>query len=115
VIRRKIHDLEAGASGCSGGKDVYVENQGQLCIFPASSPGTNPFIPDTTPFGVTATGSYHETGADAGSLDCRTLNPHCATTALGEGTFTFRYAGGSIDLVVPSTVPPPCIGKAFGN
>jgi hypothetical protein len=141
-------------AGC-GGKDVQVENQGRLCVFPSSSVGQNGFGPlDTTPreyvagetlqlsvvfplclssscstdrqascaaeqtgntFAVTAQGSYREAGSGACSADCGTLSPSCVTPALSEGTFTFKYAGGSVDLVVPSTVAPPCIGTAFGN
>jgi hypothetical protein len=143
-----------GTAGCGGGKDVQVKNQGRLCIFPASNPGTGPFPADTTTrqyvggealtlsvlfpfclsgscmtnrmsscmaqqtgntFVVTATASYHETGADACTDDCGVLNPQCMTPVVSEGTFTFQYAGGSVDLVVPSTAPAPCVGMAFGS
>ncbi|HMF44103.1 MAG TPA: hypothetical protein VKQ32_25695 [Polyangia bacterium] len=40
----------AGA-GCSGGnaKDVVVQNQGQLCVYPASETSGSPIVSDTTP------------------------------------------------------------------
>ena len=66
-------------------------------------------------FAVTAKGSFHEAGSGACTTDCAVLNPSCTTPTLSEGTFTFQYAGGSIDIVVPSTVPPPCTGTAFGG
>jgi hypothetical protein len=66
-------------------------------------------------FAVTGMASYHETGDDACSADCRLLTATCTTPPLSEGTHTFRYAGGSVDLVVPSTVPPPCVGTAAGG
>jgi hypothetical protein len=142
------------AVGC-GGKEVQVENQGRLCVFPSSNAGQNGFGPlDPTPrqyvageplqlsvvfplclssscstdrqasctaaqsgntFAVTAKGSYHEAGSGACTADCGTLAPSCETPMLSEGTFTFQYAGGSVDLVVPSTVAPPCVGTAFGS
>jgi hypothetical protein len=142
-----------GAASC--GRDVQVENQGRLCVFPASDVGANGFGPvDPTPrqyvagepllvsvvfdlclssscstdrmssctvepsgstFRVNASGSYREVGSGACSADCGTLSPSCATQPVSEGTFTFTYAGGSVDLVVPSTVAPPCIGHALGS
>jgi hypothetical protein len=138
------------AAGC-GGKDVQVQNQGQLCVggsFQFGPPDTAPrdyaagsavtvavlFPPGclsstcmTNPmagcmiaqsgntFTVSGTASYHDTGDDACSADCRLLTASCETPVLAEGTFTFKYAGASVDLVVPSTVPPPCVGTAFGS
>ena len=161
----KIHDIlirfARGArvavvlavAGCGGGKDVQVQNQGELCVGGAITFGP----PDTTPrefvvgatvdlsvlfpprclsstcmtnpmtscavaqigtgntFAVTGTASYHETGDNACSADCRLLTASCTTPPLAEGTHTFQYAGRSIDLVVPSTVPPPCTGTPFGS
>ena len=142
------------AVGC-GGKDVVVQNEGRLCVFPASSVGQNGLVgTDRTPlqyvageplqlsvvfnvclssscstnrqascmvaksgntFAVTARGSYHQDTSGACTDDCGVLNPTCATPPVSEGTFTFEYAGGSVDLVVPSTVVPPCVGMAFGS
>ena len=139
-----VYGVILAVAGCGGGKDVQIENQGRLCVFPASNVGTNAFGPvDTTPrqyvaneavelsvvfpiclssscstdrqtsctlarsgntFAVTAKGSFHEAGSGACTTDCAVLNPSCTTPVLSEGTFTFQYAGGSIDIVVPSTV-----------
>ena len=159
----RIHDISirrAGGAcvavvlavaGCSGGKDVQVENQGELCVGGAIIFGP----PDTTPrdfavgatvtlsvlfppyclssscmtnpmascaiaqsgntFAVTGTASYHETGDGPCSADCRLLTASCTTPLLSEGTHTFQYAGRSVDLVVPSTVAPPCTGTPFGG
>jgi len=57
---------------------------------------------------VEARGSYRDNGDDACSADCRPLIARCWTAPVPAGTFTFEYAGDSADLVVPSTVPPPC-------
>ena len=58
---------------------------------------------------VDARGSYRDTGDNVCSTDCRPLTAQCVTAPIAAGTFTFEYAGQSADLVVPSTVPPPCV------
>ena len=58
---------------------------------------------------VEARGSYRDTGANACSTDCRPLTAQCVTAPIPEGMVAFEYAGESTVLVVPSTVPPPCV------
>ena len=58
---------------------------------------------------VDAVGSYRDTGASACSTDCRPLLARCETAPAAPGTVTLQYAGGSADLLVPSSSPPPCI------
>jgi hypothetical protein len=60
---------------------------------------------------VTATGSFVEKTAGACTTDCGRLTARCATTALAGGTYTIDYAGNTVDLVLPSTVSPPCVGS----
>ena len=66
-------------------------------------------------FVVNATASYHATGDTTCTTDCAILAGGCGTPAVPAGTFTFEYAGDSVDLVVPSTVPAPCAGMVFGQ
>ena len=65
-------------------------------------------------FVVNATASYHSTGETTCTLDCQTLSGGCGTPVIPAGTFTFAYAGASVDLVVPSTVPAPCADAGYG-
>jgi hypothetical protein len=63
-------------------------------------------------FVVNATASYRDVDAEACSADCGVLSAHCPTPPVAEGTFVFQYAGGSVDLVVPSSGAAPCVGTA---
>jgi hypothetical protein len=63
-------------------------------------------------FLVTAQGSYFDTKPPK-TLGCYGLHTYCETAAVPAGTYTFEYAGNSLELVVPSSGPIPCVGTAI--
>jgi hypothetical protein len=61
-------------------------------------------------FHVEAMVTYHDTGASACTTDCQRVIARCTTPPLDAGTFTFNFSGFNTELVVPSSVVPPCVG-----
>jgi hypothetical protein len=60
---------------------------------------------------VTASGSFLEKTEGACTTDCGRLTAKCTIPALPAGTYTIDYAGRTTDLVLPSSVSPPCVGS----
>ncbi len=60
---------------------------------------------------VRSRASYREAGSIC-SADCRSLSATCSTGPLPPGTYQVRHGDSTFALTVPSTVEPPCAGKA---
>jgi hypothetical protein len=60
---------------------------------------------------VTSTGSYRATGANACTTDCGILTARCVTPVLPPGSYTFLHGDMNLQIGIPSSVPPPCVGS----
>lgn len=76
----------------------------------ASDPTTSCGVEQTgNSFVVTARASYFDTDHPK-TTGCWGLQTRCETAAVPAGTYTFEYGGNSLELVVPSSGPVPCVG-----